>query len=283
MNITGEFMKCGAIDIGLPTADMRRFWISENLAELLGVEYQSEAVSILKHEIKNHTNIKLRPNIDYEADSTLIDSRSADTILIVAEIINNLTVNEHKIFLSSDEKTNLLKILKMHKIPKAKKWKVGDIFNMKLADGTFMFGQVVGTHLTGLSPTCAVFELRKQTEELISGDLMISRVISIQNTDGECLINGKFRILFNENPLVCTDGTNKNFSTDDMALLNLCNAYCGLEPWNVLYREGYFDDMLCDGIYRPKTALILDKEARDKYRLEHFGINDHNEYVNKGQ
>ncbi|WP_255495213.1 hypothetical protein [Dysgonomonas sp. 521] len=67
----------------------------------------------------------------------------------------------------------------------------------------------------------------------------------------------------------------------DSTLLDLCNAYYGLKPWNVLYKDTYYDEMLLKGIERPKTVLLLDKDARNKYRLEYFGINENNERVNR--
>lgn len=67
----------------------------------------------------------------------------------------------------------------------------------------------------------------------------------------------------------------------DSTLLNLCNAYYGLEPWNVLYDATYYDKMLFGGIKRPKTVLLLDEKERNKYRLEHFGINENNERIGK--
>ena len=144
-----------------------------------------------------------------------------------------------------------------------------------------MFGQIIGTHLTKKSPTCAVFELLKKEEETTVEELKRSSLIAVENTDNECLNNGIFKILFNSEPIASMEQAKSGVSTGDTALLNLCNAYYGLEPWNVLYKDTYYDEMLLQGIGRPATILILDREARNKYRLENFGINENNERVRR--
>ena len=274
-----DYVKYGNIEIGLPTATIGYFGIFQDLTDFFGVEYQSEAVSLLKRALKTNEDIKPKPHIDYEADNTHIDSRNADTIFKVAEIINSLTVAEFKIDLSTSEKQEILQQLKAWKRPKAKKWAVGDIFSIKLTDRSFMFGQVVGTHLTKKAPTCALFELRKTAEETSVEELKNSRVISVENTSNENLSDGTFKVLFHCESFAKAEQAKKDKSTGDTTLLRLCNAYYGLEPWNVLYKDTFYDEMLLQGIMRPTTVLILDKEARDKYRLERFGIDENNERV----
>lgn len=268
-----ETVNYGNIEIALPNETLGCFSIFQDLVNVFGVEYQYEAVGLLKSELKNCVDLKPKPNIDYEADNTYIESRSADTIFKVAEIINNLAIEKLKVYLSDEEKREVLKKLKTWKRPKAAKWKVGDVFSLKLKDETFMFGQVIGTHLAHKSPTCCLFEIKKKTDKITYEELIESRVISIENTDNEYLSNKTFKVLFNVAPLASIKMSKKRISGDS-TLLNLCNAYYGLEPWNVLYEATYYDKMLLDGIKRPKTVLLLDEEERNKYRLEHFGINE---------
>ncbi|WP_255495211.1 hypothetical protein [Dysgonomonas sp. 521] len=89
-----EFIKYGNVEIELPNETIGYFSIFQDLTSLFGVECQSEAVFILKNELKKCSDLNPKPNIDYEADNTHIDSRSADTIFKVAEIIDNLTKKE---------------------------------------------------------------------------------------------------------------------------------------------------------------------------------------------
>lgn len=268
-----EIVKYGNIEIALPNETLGCFSIFQDLVNVFGVEYQYEAVGLLKSELKNCVDLKPKPNIDYEADNTYIESRSADTIFKVVEIVNNLTIEKFKVYLSNEEKREVLKKLKTWKRPKAAKWTVGDIFSLKLKDETFMFGQVIGTHLTHKSPTCCLFEIKKEIDQVTYEELKGSQIICIENTDNEYLSNKIFKILFNATPLVSTKVSKKR-CIGDSTLLNLCNAYYGLEPWNALYDATYYDKMLLDGIKRPKTVLLLDEKERNKYRLEHFGINE---------
>ena len=270
-----EIVNYGNIEIVLPNETLGCFLIFQDLVNVFGVTYQYEAVGLLKSELKNCVDLKPKPNIDYEANNTYIESRSADTIFKVADIINNLTIEKFKAYLSNDEKREVLKKLKTWKRPKAAKWKVGDVFSLKLKDETFMFGQVIDTHLTHKSPTCCLFEIKKKTDQVTYKELIKSRIISIENTDNEYLSNKTFKILFNAASLANAKVSKKKI-TGDSTLLNLCNAYYGLEPWNVLYDATFYDKMLFGGIKRPKTVLLLDEEERNKYRLEHFGINENN-------
>jgi len=276
-----EFVKYGNVEIRLPDENLACFSIFQDLTELFGVDFQSEAIVLLKSELKSHTDLKPKPCIDYESDYADISSRSANVIFLVAGIINDLVQKENKIEVSDTDRQEVFKILKEWRRPRPAKWKIGDVFSLKLKDGTFMFGQIIGTHLTPKSPTCAVFEIKRPTEDVLFDELKGSRAISIQNTDGEYLNKKIFKVLFNTELLADVKQVNENRSTGDANMLRLCNAYYGLEPWNILYEDTYYDKMLLKGVERPLRVILLDKAARNKYRLEHFGINENNEYVDK--
>ena len=235
----------------------------------------------MKSELKSYMDLKPKPCIDFESDYTDITSRSANTIFLVAGIINDLVQKEEKIEVSDADRQEVFKRLKEWKRPRPTKWKIGDVFSLKLKDNTFMFGQIIGTHLTPQSPTCAIFEVKRPAEDVLFDELKRSRVISIQNTDGECLNKKTFKVLFNAELLADVKQVNESKSTGDGNLLCLCNAYYGLEPWNVLYKDTYYDEMLLKGVERPQRIILLDKDARNKYRLEYFGIDNHNKSVNE--
>ncbi len=273
-----EFIKYGNVEIRLPDENLASFCIFQDLTKLFGVGFQSEAVALLRNELKSHTDLKPKPRIDFESDYADIASRSADTIFLVASVINDLAQKEEKIEVSDTDRQEIFKRLKEWKRPRPAKWVIGDIFSLKLKDNTFMFGQIIGTHLTLQPPTCAIFEIKRPTEDVSFDELKKSRVISILNTTGECLNNKTFKVLFNAELLADIKQANERKSTGDGSLLCLCNAYYGLEPWNVLYKDTYYDEMLQKGIERPQRIILLDKDARNKYRLENFGINDNNKY-----
>lgn len=56
-------------------------------------------------------------------------------------------------------------------------------------------------------------------------------------------------------------------------MVDLANAYWGLEPWNIMFEENYYSKLLLRGIPTPNTVVILSQEDRVKYRKEKFGIN----------
>ena len=236
-------------------------------------------MSLLKRELKKHEDLKPKPNIDYEADNTAIDSRSADTIFKVAEIINSLAVDNFKIHLSTDEKQKILIQLKAWKRPPRQKWKIGDVFSIPLLDKSFSFGQVVGTHLTAKSPIMALFEIKQEKSEITVDQLVEARVLSVWNADDEQLANHTYKVLFNEEIIVSPDRVKDKKDSGGAAMCTLANVFFGLAPYNVMYKEDYYDEFLQPGIKRPQNILWLNKEARDKYRLKHFGVNENNEYI----
>lgn len=272
-------VKYGNIEIELPTASIGYFSIFQDLADFFGVEYQSEAVSLLKRELKKLENLKPKPNIDYEADNTQIDSRSADTIFKVAEIINNLSVDKFKKNLSADEKQEVLRQLKAWKRPPRQKWKIGDVFSIPLLDNTFSFGQVAGTWETSKIPILALFEIKQQKGEVTVDQLLKARILSVWISDDYELAGFEYKILFNTD-IIANPGRVKDESVMGGASLGtLANVYFGLQPYNVMYDENYYDEFFQPDIQRPTNILWLSKEARNKYRLEHLGINENNEKV----
>ncbi len=46
-------------------------------------------------------------------------------------------------------------------------------------------------------------------------------------------------------------------------------AFHGIEPWNVMYNEEYFDELLAPGLERPATAVWLSADERAAYRKAH--------------
>ena len=274
-----DFLKFGNIEINFPTASIGYFSIFQDLVEFFGVEYQSEAVSLLKQELKKYEDLKPKPNIDYEADNTHIDSKSADTIFKVAEIINNLAVDEFKIHLSTDEKREILKQLKAWKRPPKQKWKIGDVFSIPLSDKTFSFGQVVGTHLTAKSPILALFEIKQEKSEVTIDQLLEARIISVWNADNENLANYKYRVLFDAEIIVSPNKVKDKGRSGGAEMDELANVYFGLIPYNIMYKENYYDEYFQSNIERPQNILWLNKEERNKYRLERFGVNENNERV----
>ena len=86
-------IQVGQIKIKLPDENQNSFSIFEDLAELFDKEYQSEAVKLLKSQIKN---VKPKPSIDSESDFTSITTSNIDTLLSVINAIIDLCTDENK-------------------------------------------------------------------------------------------------------------------------------------------------------------------------------------------
>ncbi|MGY3779104.1 Imm26 family immunity protein [Isobaculum melis] len=261
----------GKIDIQLPSETLTVFEIFEDLATLFETDYQSEAVARLKKELNKIPALKPKPTIDYEADRTSLTSRSATTIYCVAECINHLAASEEQ--LTTLEKEQIMTTLKTWKRPKPQRWQIGDVFSIPLMDGTFMFGQVIDTYLTKSSPICLLFELKKSQEKVGDAELAVSQVITVLNIDNEPLNNGTYKVLHHMQCFMSkAQRVNANTSYGGTIMTALGNAYYGLEPWNILYKEDYYDQLLLSNIARPKTAQVLTQEARNAYRNKHAGV-----------
>jgi hypothetical protein len=116
-----------------------------------------------------------------------------------------------------------------------------------LDDNTFAFGQVLASHGDG-SPTCLLFEGREDTP--LSVDAIVELgFITILHTDGTLLESGHWKVVGHADPAVsATTGPwgAGGTSTGDGKLVALANAWFGLQPWNVMHQEDYFDDLQDD-------------------------------------
>src|SRR5437870_597221 len=86
-------LKIGSIKVNLPDENQKYFSIFEDLAELFGKGFQSEAVKLLRSKLKD---VKPKASIDYESDYTHISTSNVDTILSVINAIEELTIGEPK-------------------------------------------------------------------------------------------------------------------------------------------------------------------------------------------
>ena len=264
MNKKDQF---GPITIFLPDENSREFSIFQDLAELFGIEYNNDAVKILKEKLKELNNLKPKPNIDAEADAVSLSSTSADTIFKVAECINSLAIEKFHINLSAEQKAKILYDLKTWKRPKPQKWHIGGIFFIRLSDNTFVFGQILPKD--EYSNICALFLLRKNNQDYSIDELKQTKILTVLGVGMDCINDGTYKIIGDSVPLVDPSmRINKNTSYGSDVLKDLAEAYFGLKPWNILYRENYYDDLLMNGLMPPENAIVLKPNERLKYRKE---------------
>lgn len=268
----------GHFSISFPDYTFNTFTIFEDLADFFNVDYQSDAVKILKKEL-TQLELKPKPSIDFESDNTQIESRSADTIFKVANLIMNLTIPEKQITLTKTESDEILGRLQSWKRPAKQKWIIGDVFSIPLENSSYCFGQIIGTHITKRSPICALYELNKETHSTSFDELSRCRVLSVWNCDSEELDNHTFKIQFKSEIIVNPKKVKNPKISGGATFQTLANVYYGLEPWNVMFKDNYYDDFFQDDIERPKNVMWLNSEERIKYRKERFNIDENNNYI----
>lgn len=267
--------KLGPVTINFPDEDQSNFSIFEDLAELFGKEYQSEAVKLLRAQLKE---VKPKPSIDYESDNAYISTSNTDTLISVINALVELSDDENKKSFPSinQDELKLAFVNAKKNRPKPKKWEVGDVFAIPLCDNTFSIGQVLDKKYC----TCALFEIRINNPLFNQSDFRKLRPISILHLGTDLLNNGTWQILFSDQvTLDPTSGSGGKFGEVGCisyggggTMTDLADAYFGLQPWNVMYDEDYYDKMLLKGLSRPGTALVLNETERQKYRQEKLGI-----------
>jgi hypothetical protein len=264
--------------IQLPNESSAVFSIFEDLADFFGTEFQSEAFDLLTGKLKT-LDLKPKPNLDYESGFTQIESKNADTIFEIAKIIHSLTLSAKKRELSDGELESIYGQLKKWKKPPKQKWRIGDVFSIPLLDGSFSFGQIVGTHLTPKCPILALFEIKQKLNTITTEALIEVRVLAVWNSDDEYIANHKYKVLFNHEPITSPENVKEKKQSGGANIHNLANVFFGLEPYNVAFKEEYYDTFLQPNIERPKNIIWLNKEERNKYRLEKFKIDENNQRV----
>ena len=266
----------GSIKINLPDENQGYFSIFEDLTELFGKEYQSDAVKVLRAKIKDS---KPKASIDYESDFTHITTSNVETLLSVINAIIELTQDKQEEYLKIDQIAlkDLFERAKRNR-PKPKEWKTGDVFSIPLADNMFSFGQVLNKRYC----TCVLFNFKSNEPDLSKSDFLKLQPLSILHlSNGNLLNNGRWKIIFNEQAKLDANagyggraGTIGSISYGGCGVMaDLANAYWGFQPWNVMYEEDYYDKLLLQGVIKPTTVLILNQSERLKYRREKFGIN----------
>ncbi len=180
----------GEIKIRLPDENSKEFYIFQDLADLFGLEYQSDAVCALRKKLKSII-LKPKPSIDYEADNVSIRTTSADIIFETAKIINDLSIQNFKID-NNKKWIELHNNLKSWKRPRPQDWKVGDLFTFKIKTNCFVFGQIIGPF-----PTCALFDIKSQTDSISENEIKKAKVITILHLLPNRLNDFSWKILRN--------------------------------------------------------------------------------------
>jgi len=270
LRVREDSVRLGALKIWLPSAGRSYCYIFHDLAELLGVECNGDAAARLEAEWKRRGK-RGRLDLDYEADFVSIHA-GRDAIVEAALLIHELAVPD--VPRPTDEEVARVRAtIKQHKRPAPALWEVGDVFAAPLADGTFIFGQVLWEPVfekgAGVrAPTVSLLEYRlPRPDEVDIDEVVRSRTLAILHVQSHSLAEGRWRVVgrrpvtsdpfggpcgrFGAVGSVCWDG-----------LEILANAWYGLEPWNQYFRPDHLDQYLMKGVSRPASARMLSADER---------------------
>jgi hypothetical protein len=260
-------IRLGAREIVLPTAGESRCYIFHDLADLLGLEYNAEALELFRSEWTKRGK-RGRLDLDREADRVAIYARRG-AILEVAVLCHELARPSIP-RPTPDEIASARLALKHHRRPERLPWEVGDLFAAPLRDDSFAIGQILWEpSREGVrAPTVALLEYRVNAlEDIDPEELDTCRTIAILHVRPESLDTGRWHVL--ERRQVHLDpfsgpaghpfevgGT----SWDGLEIL--ANAWHGLAPRNASFRSDDLDERLLRGIVRPASAWMLTRQER---------------------
>lgn len=159
---------------------------------------------------------------------------------------------------------------------KRSRWEPGKIYGIPLLDGSFCFAQAIALALTNIVDVVIYSQRTREAPheipELGRGSLIAFSATWKQDLErGEWLALGVGSLLTrpeeSPNQKILATGTWVGVEHSDIGLLSdLCNAWYGLIPWNVMFEEDYYDKWLAPGVARPATAKVLSSEERKRYR-----------------
>ncbi|ASI76761.1 immunity 26 domain-containing protein [Bacillus pacificus] len=150
-------LQIGKIRMFIPDFSSKEYIIFEDLAELLDLETNYDAMKFVRNQIKE-VGIKGKVRFDSESDCVEIYSTNGKTLLQVAILVNEL-IDEEFTFTNQREYEQFIGSWKR---PKKQKWKVGDVFSIPLPNETYFFGQIVEL-MEDVFPLCVIFDWHLKT------------------------------------------------------------------------------------------------------------------------
>ncbi|MEO0248885.1 MAG: Imm26 family immunity protein [candidate division WOR-3 bacterium] len=267
----------GPLIVHLPTATIPDFWLSHDLADLMGLESNSlaeekleGAVACLPMKIKNSVSL------DHDSDFVTVHSNTAEGIVEMVKIILALAVNNSASRVDAEDMARFTSACEHCKAPARAKWARGDVFAVPLKNGSYGFGVVLEASET---PLLGLLDICSQTSNVDSVALINTKIVSAQRVTPDLLDNGRWHIVGRRKRgvlgIICggirkllRGGNPPSYVIGSGIFENLANAYHGIEPWNVMDEEDFFDKLLKIGVRRPASVILLNPKERLAYRVK---------------
>lgn len=151
---------------------------------------------------------------------------------------------------------------------KSKKWGIGDVFAIPLADGTAGFGQVLSIEPEAMNSFVgAVYDIKALAGEVPTPfELVSCHVLSVLFITRDLLDSGRWLVIAQREALdpekfvpLRSLRAQRFVGAKVIGSANvtrLLNAYFRLAPWNMMKDPEYFDRLLLPGRSRPNDVLL---------------------------
>ena len=153
------------------------------------------------------------------------------------------------------------------------------VFGLPLEDGSFGIAQAIDSMYQNVVYVAIFSDRYDEIPESIC-DLDAKNIISLGATWKEDLNNGRWAKIEIMDPIIdrstfpneqYADSGYINATISDAGLFSkFLSAYHGVTPWNVMYKEDYWNQYLNAGKRQPSNIIILSPIEREKYRSEVF-------------
>ncbi|MEH7349357.1 hypothetical protein [Gottfriedia acidiceleris] len=276
MNKSHSSLIIGKIEVFLPNPSISYFYIAEDIADFFKMETNYEAVKYFRKILRENMEIKDYKKIEFDRESSEVVIRTSNALVMLEiVVIMNKIINFE---LSKEEIRKVEQQLISYKRPKKQKWSIGDLFLISLSNDSYALGQVVW--LSYSEPVCGLFDINfREIPEFV--EIENYNYISVLSVTSCSLDNYSWKVIGNKNVLIDKSEVDRrhigeseigSISHTSDVLDDLAEAYFGIQPWNVMYDEDDYDQLLLPSVTRPSAAIILSPIERERYRIEVLNV-----------
>jgi hypothetical protein len=147
-------------------------------------------------------------------------------------------------------------------------WQNGDVFSVKLKDGTYTIGQILDLQMKNVV-RCALFDERNINQPEAIMNFNVKNLISLVATTREQLDFGVWKILGNKKiEIPIDDFPNEKFRSNDWVgakvydaaiVEEFLDAFYALVPWDEWADPNYLDKLLIDKTKKPDRLIYIKK------------------------
>ncbi|MGG0176464.1 hypothetical protein [Gottfriedia acidiceleris] len=270
MNKSHSSLFIGKIEVFLPNPSISYFFIAEDLADFFKMETNYEAVKYFRKILRENMDLKDYKKIEFDRESSEVVIRTSNALVMLEIVVlMNKLINFE---LSKEEIRKVEQQLISHKRPKKQKWSIGDLFLISLSNNTYALGQVVW--LSYSEPVCGLFDINfRKIPDLFETDnynyISVLSVTSCSLDDYSWKVVGNIDVMIDKSEVDrkhIGESEIGSISHSSGVLDDLAEAYFGIQPWNVMYDEDFYDQLLLPSVTRPSTSIILSPLERERYR-----------------